>query len=115
MGPPSSTPRDTRAVSVPCPFAPAAAGGRAGVAPAVATCDPARGGVDIAYLNAGIALGVSEMPELTDADYSRIMRVNVDGVVWGARAEALYQLFAGLGGAAKVCSGIIKLLDGSWR
>lgn len=33
----------------------------------------------------------------------------------GAQAEALYQTFANLGGAAKDFSGIIKLLDGSWR
>lgn len=36
-------------------------------------------------------------------------------VLMGAQAEALYQLFAGLGGAAKDFSGIIKLLDGSWK
>jgi 3-hydroxyisobutyrate dehydrogenase len=33
----------------------------------------------------------------------------------GAQAEALYQAFANLGGAAKDFSGIIKMLDGSWR
>jgi len=32
-----------------------------------------------------------------------------------AQAEALYQAFANLGGAGKDFSGIIKLLDGSWR
>lgn len=36
-------------------------------------------------------------------------------VPMGAQAEALYQLFAGLGGAARDFSAIIKLLDGSWR
>ena len=36
-------------------------------------------------------------------------------VPMGAQAEALYQLFAGLGGGAKDFSGIVKLLDGSWR
>ena len=36
-------------------------------------------------------------------------------VPMGAQAEALYQMFAGLGGAGKDFSGIIKLLDGSWR
>lgn len=36
-------------------------------------------------------------------------------VPMGAQAEALYQLFTGLGGAGKDFSGIIKLLDGSWR
>ena len=36
-------------------------------------------------------------------------------VPMGAQAEALYQAFANLGGAGKDFSGIIKLLDGSWR
>lgn len=36
-------------------------------------------------------------------------------VPMGAQAEALYQLFNGLGGAGKDFSAIIKLLDGSWR
>lgn len=36
-------------------------------------------------------------------------------VPMGAQAEALYQMFAGLGGAGKDFSGIIKLLDGSWE
>ena len=36
-------------------------------------------------------------------------------VPMGAQAESLYQLFAGLGGAGKDFSAIIKLLDGSWR
>src|SRR6478609_2906612 len=33
-----------------------------------------------------VAIGVSDMTALTDAEYHRIMRVNVDGVVWGTRA-----------------------------
>lgn len=33
----------------------------------------------------------------------------------GAQAEALYQIFAGLGGAAKDFSAMIKLIDGGWR
>ena len=36
-------------------------------------------------------------------------------VPMGAQAEALYQMFAGLGGASKDFSAVIKLLDGSWR
>jgi len=35
-------------------------------------------------------------------------------VPMGAQAEALYQLFIGLGGAGKDFSGVLKLLDGSW-
>jgi NAD(P)-dependent dehydrogenase (short-subunit alcohol dehydrogenase family) len=62
------------------------AGEASEVAAAFAACERELGGVDIAYLNAGIAIGVSDMTELTDAEYFRIMRVNVDGVVWGTRA-----------------------------
>lgn len=36
-------------------------------------------------------------------------------VPMGAQAEALYQMFVGLGGATTDFSGVIKLLDGSWR
>jgi 3-hydroxyisobutyrate dehydrogenase len=36
-------------------------------------------------------------------------------VPMGAQAEALYQMFVGLGGAAKDFSAVTKLLDGSWR
>ncbi|MBV8973386.1 MAG: 3-hydroxyisobutyrate dehydrogenase [Sphingomonadaceae bacterium] len=36
-------------------------------------------------------------------------------VPMGAQAETLYELFAGVGGASKDFSAIIKLLDGSWR
>ena len=53
------------------------------------------GGLDIAYLNAGLTLlspggdltGTGpDIAELSEADYRRIMSVNVDGVVYGARA-----------------------------
>ncbi len=36
-------------------------------------------------------------------------------VPMGAQAEALYQMFAGLGGETKDFSAIVKMLDGSWR
>jgi 3-hydroxyisobutyrate dehydrogenase len=36
-------------------------------------------------------------------------------VPMGGHAESLYQAFANLGGAGKDFSGIIKLLDGSWK
>jgi len=34
-------------------------------------------------------------------------------VPMGAQAEALYQMFVGLGGAAKDFSGVLQMLDGS--
>ena len=53
---------------------------------AFAACELELGGVDIAYLNAGIAIGQPDLTALTDDVYTRIMRVNVDGVVFGTRA-----------------------------
>lgn len=44
------------------------------------------GRCDIAVLNAGIATGARTLDELGTEQYRRIMRVNVDGVVFGARA-----------------------------
>ncbi|HEY5012940.1 MAG TPA: SDR family NAD(P)-dependent oxidoreductase, partial [Acidimicrobiia bacterium] len=52
-----------------------------------AACTRAFGGVDIAFLNAGISIGVADLGTLTDDDYYRMMRVNVDGVVFGLRAS----------------------------
>jgi NAD(P)-dependent dehydrogenase (short-subunit alcohol dehydrogenase family) len=51
-----------------------------------ARCVDELGTVDIAFLNAGIAIGVSDLTILDEATYRRIMRVNVDGVVYGLRA-----------------------------
>ena len=46
----------------------------------------AAGTVDIAHLNAGIATGLTDLESMSDEDYRRVMGVNVDGVVFGARA-----------------------------
>jgi NAD(P)-dependent dehydrogenase (short-subunit alcohol dehydrogenase family) len=48
--------------------------------------DEAGGGVDVAHLNAGVTTGSNTLDDLTDEQYRRILRVNVDGVVFGARA-----------------------------
>jgi NAD(P)-dependent dehydrogenase (short-subunit alcohol dehydrogenase family) len=53
---------------------------------AFARCADELGAVDIAFLNAGITTGVSDLTTLDEATYRRIMRVNVDGVVYGVRA-----------------------------
>ncbi len=53
---------------------------------AFAHCAAVLGGIDVAFLNAGIAIGVADLDALTDEVYRRIMRVNVDGVVFGMRA-----------------------------
>jgi NAD(P)-dependent dehydrogenase (short-subunit alcohol dehydrogenase family) len=44
------------------------------------------GGIDVGYLNAGVTTGEAQITEITDEAYRRIMRVNVDGVFFGARA-----------------------------
>jgi NAD(P)-dependent dehydrogenase (short-subunit alcohol dehydrogenase family) len=67
-------------------FVRADAGDSAEVDAAFAECEEQLGGVDIAFLNAGIAIGVSDVTSLSDELYTKIMRVNVDGVVWGTRA-----------------------------
>jgi NAD(P)-dependent dehydrogenase (short-subunit alcohol dehydrogenase family) len=43
------------------------------------------GEFDAAFLNAGIGIGVRDVADLTDGDYRRILRANVDGVVFGTR------------------------------
>jgi NAD(P)-dependent dehydrogenase (short-subunit alcohol dehydrogenase family) len=42
--------------------------------------------LDVACLNAGVVTGTEVIDELTDEAYRRILRVNVDGVVFGVRA-----------------------------
>jgi NAD(P)-dependent dehydrogenase (short-subunit alcohol dehydrogenase family) len=44
------------------------------------------GGLDFAHLNAGIALGESDITAIPEDDVARILDINVDGVVLGARA-----------------------------
>jgi NAD(P)-dependent dehydrogenase (short-subunit alcohol dehydrogenase family) len=76
---------------------------------AFATCEAQLGGIDIAYLNAGIAIGVSDVTTLTDDVYHRLMRVNVDGVVWGTRA-AIPALERRGGGAIVATSSLAGLI-----
>ena len=46
------------------------------------------GPVDFAFLNAGVATGVTEIGALTDELYRRAVGANVDGVVFGVRRLA---------------------------
>jgi NAD(P)-dependent dehydrogenase (short-subunit alcohol dehydrogenase family) len=46
------------------------------------------GAVDFAALNAGVTTGQGDMTKLTDEQYRRILRANVDGVVNGVRRLA---------------------------
>ncbi len=46
------------------------------------------GEFDAAFLNAGIGIGYSDVAQLPDAEWQRILRANLDGVVYGTRELA---------------------------
>lgn len=74
-----------------------------------AACTDAFGGVDIAFLNAGMSLGVADLAQLRDDAYYRMMRVNVDGVVFGVRAAIRAMEVRG-GGAIVATSSLAGLI-----
>jgi NAD(P)-dependent dehydrogenase (short-subunit alcohol dehydrogenase family) len=76
---------------------------------AFAACEHELGSVDIAFLNAGIAIGHADIETLPDDLYRLIMRVNVDGVVYGARAAARAMERRG-GGAIVATSSLAGLI-----
>jgi NAD(P)-dependent dehydrogenase (short-subunit alcohol dehydrogenase family) len=90
-------------------FVRADAGESSDVDTAFAACERELGGVDIAFLNAGIAIGLADITELTDEVYERIMRVNVDGVVFGTRA-AIRSMKRRGGGAIVATSSLAGLI-----
>jgi NAD(P)-dependent dehydrogenase (short-subunit alcohol dehydrogenase family) len=90
-------------------FVHADAGERAEIEAAFAACEREHGGVDVAFLNAGIAIGRGDVTELTDEEYRRIMRVNVDGVVWGT-AAAIRALQRRGGGAIVATASLAGLI-----
>lgn len=65
------------------------------------------GGLDIAYMNAGVVTGQADITQLTDEQYRRIMGINVDGVVFGIREAA--RLMTG-GGAIVATASIAGLI-----
>jgi NAD(P)-dependent dehydrogenase (short-subunit alcohol dehydrogenase family) len=65
---------------------------------AFAFCVDELGGIDLAYLNAGIAIARSDVGALDDDEYERIIGVNVNGVVFGARAAIRTMRAQGRGG-----------------
>ena len=87
---------------------------------AVAEITNLRGGLDIACLNAGVTtqrpqedgegFATFDIAELTDEAYRRIFGVNVDGVVFGARATA--PAIAAHGGGAIVATASVAGLIG---
>ncbi len=46
------------------------------------------GEFDAAFLNAGITIGYSDVAELPDAEWERILRANLEGVIFGTRELA---------------------------
>jgi NAD(P)-dependent dehydrogenase (short-subunit alcohol dehydrogenase family) len=76
---------------------------------AFATVERELGGVDIAFLNAGIAIGHADIETLPDDVYRLIMRVNIDGVVYGARAAVRAMERRG-GGAIVATSSLAGLI-----
>jgi NAD(P)-dependent dehydrogenase (short-subunit alcohol dehydrogenase family) len=76
----------------------------------VAEAESRFGGVDLAYLNAGVVTGEADIAKLTDAQYRRIMGANVDGVVFGARAVVPAMARRG-GGAIVATSSLAGLIS----
>jgi NAD(P)-dependent dehydrogenase (short-subunit alcohol dehydrogenase family) len=64
--------------------------------------------VQLGCLNAGVLTGESDVTALADEQYHRIMRANVDGVVFGVRALARTM---GRGGAIVVTASLAGLTD----
>lgn len=77
--------------------------------PAVVEAAGGLGGVDIAFLNAGVTSGQPDVTALTDDQYRRITGVNVDGVVFGVRA-LVPQMAAKGGGAVVATSSLAGLI-----
>ena len=76
---------------------------------AFAGCIAELGGVDVAFLNAGVATGQGDIAQLTDEEYRRIVRVNLDGVVFGVRAAIRAMRERG-GGAIVATSSLAGLM-----
>lgn len=66
------------------------------VAEAFRQASESLGGLDIAYLNAGVTTQQPNFAELTDEQYFRILNINVNGVVFGVR-EAIRAMTPGGG------------------
>ena len=85
-------------------FVAADVGDAAQVDEAFARCVEELGGLGVAYLNAGIAIGYGDIADLPDDVYRRIMRVNVDGVFFGARAAVRHMRAFGSGAIVATAS-----------
>jgi NAD(P)-dependent dehydrogenase (short-subunit alcohol dehydrogenase family) len=63
---------------------------------------------DLVLLNAGVTTGEGELANLTDQQYARIIGVNINGVVFGARAAAAKM--AGRGGTIVATASLAGLI-----
>jgi NAD(P)-dependent dehydrogenase (short-subunit alcohol dehydrogenase family) len=61
------------------------------------------GEFDAAFLNAGTSTGFADAAELTDAEWQRILRANLEGVVYGTR-ELVSRLMPGGGSIVATAS-----------
>ncbi|HYZ91305.1 MAG TPA: SDR family NAD(P)-dependent oxidoreductase [Actinomycetota bacterium] len=66
------------------------------VAEAFREASQAMGGIDVAYMNAGVTTQQPDFADLTDEQYFRILNINVNGVVFGVR-EAIRAMTPGGG------------------
>jgi len=75
---------------------------------AVAEVEDRLGGLDVAVLNAGVVTPEAELTRITDGQYDRITRTNIDGVFYGLRAVA--PAVARRGGGAIVATASLAAL-----
>jgi NAD(P)-dependent dehydrogenase (short-subunit alcohol dehydrogenase family) len=65
----------------------------------------------VAHLNAGVSTGEGDITKLTDAQYRRIMGINVDGVVFGVRAVVPRMTQGGAIVATASLGGLVPMPD----
>jgi NAD(P)-dependent dehydrogenase (short-subunit alcohol dehydrogenase family) len=65
-------------------------------------------GADLVHLNAGVSTGERDLANVTDEQYRRLMSINLDGVVLGAREAA--RTMAGRGGAIVATASVAGLI-----
>jgi len=75
----------------------------------VAELEAEHAGVDVAFLNAGVPTAELDVTQLTDEQYHRVMRTNIDGILFGIRA-LVPVIERGRGGAVIATSSLAGLL-----
>lgn len=68
------------------------------------------GGIDVGWLNAGVTCAESDIAVLTDDEYHRVTRVNIDQVVFGTRE--LVRHMRGRGGGSIIATASIAGITG---